>query len=271
MNLQNKRIVITGATSGIGLDLAITIAKLKGVRIVAVGRDIEKIPAIDNIFKFKADVSKQNEMDALFDFSIQKMGGIDIFFANAGFAYYERLGVSSWNHIEDIFSTNVLAPIYSLTKMIETNKKSEFMVVVTNSVIGKLPFPGFSLYTGTKFALDGFNSAMQYEMPENGHLMMVYPVATYTDFFNRSAKESYMPWPRQTVKETTAAVLKGIKRNKKRVYPYPFIKVLLYTMNLFPFSMNIYHRIQQKKMNNTINKKNKVSMRKKKENAIFFE
>lgn len=248
MNLENKRIVITGATSGIGLHLLKVISEKAGVQLVACGRKTENLPHANNIYPFRADVSTQEGMDALFHFSMEKMGGIDIFFANAGFAYYEKFGSASWKHIEDIFSTNVVSPLYALSKMIELNNSNEFMVIITCSVIGKLPFPGFSLYTGSKFALDGFNSAMQYEMPENGHLMLVYPVATYTEFFRRAGENSNMPRPHQKTEEVVKAVLKGITRNKKRVFPFPLIKPVLYLINLFPFLVKPYYSVQKKKV-----------------------
>lgn len=249
MKLENKNIVITGATSGIGLELLNNLSKIFGTKIVASGRKIENIPVKDNIFPFQADISNEKAVNDLFQFAVDRMGHIDIFIANAGFANYEKLETASWEKTESLFLTNVVSPIYSLTKMIELNKSRQFMVIITCSVIGKLPFPGFSIYTGSKFALDGFNSAMQYEMPDNGHLMLVYPVATYTEFFNRAGEKTQMPWPRQSAFDVVKAVKKGILKNKKRVYPFPLIRPLLYFMHIFPFSFNIYQSIQKKKLN----------------------
>lgn len=256
MNIENKRIVITGATSGIGLHLLKEIAAISGTTIVASGRKIENIPAAENIYPFKADISQEKEAEALFDFAMEKLGGIDLFFANAGFSYYEKLGAASWEHVENLFATNVISPLYSVTKMIELNPTNEFMIVITCSVVGKLPFPGLSLYTGTKFALDGFSTAMQYEMPDNGHLSLIYPVATYTEFFNRASENSNMPWPRQHTNDVVKAVLKGVAKNKKRIYPFPLIRPMLYLMNIFPFIYTIYHQIQKKKLNQLLNSDN---------------
>lgn len=255
MILENKRIIITGATSGIGLHLLKAVAEKAGAQIVACGRKTENLPQAANIYPFKADISQPKEVDALFDFAIEKMGGVDIFFANAGFAYYEKLETASWKHIEDIFSTNVVSPLYALTKMITLNKTNEFMVIITCSVIGKLPFPGFSLYTGTKFALDGFNTAMQYEMPDNGHLMLVYPVATYTEFFHRAGENTNMPRPHQKTEDVVKAVMKGVARNKKRVFPFPLIKPVLYLINMFPFLLKPYYNAQKRKVNRLTSQK----------------
>lgn len=249
MEIKNKRIVVTGATSGIGLELVKVFSTIEGTRIVASGRKIENVPSAENIYGFKADVSQPDEVDALFNFSIEKFGGIDIFIANAGFAYYGKFNNTDWNHVNNIFSTNVVSPLYSLAKMIDLNPVNEFMVLITCSGIGKLPYPGFALYTGSKFALDGFNSAMQLEMPDNGHLGMIYPVATYTGFFDHAEmKENQMPWPRQETKSVVSAIISGIDSNKKHIYPFPALKLLIYFSHIFPFLTNIYLKMQAKKL-----------------------
>lgn len=241
MQLENKKIVITGASSGIGLALLKEISKIVGTEIVACGRKIDNIYSAPNIHKFKADVSLPEQVDALFEFAISKMGEVNIFLANAGFGIYEKLRKAEWSHINQIFSTNVISPIYSLTKMIQLNPENEFSVIITCSGIGKLPYPGFALYTGSKFALDGFNDSMQYEMPANGHLQMIYPVATYTGFFtNADMTKNQMPWPRQETSAVVDAVLKGIKKNKTHIYPYKLFPVLYYFAQILPFAKRIF-------------------------------
>lgn len=249
MEIKNKRIVVTGATSGIGLELVKALSAFPGTSIVASGRRIENIPETGNIFPFKADVSQPAGVDALFRFAVEKLGGIDIFIANAGFAYYEKFRLADWEHVNNIFATNVVSPLYSVAKMIELNPQNEFTVLVTCSAIGKLPYPRFALYTGTKFALDGFNSAMQVEMPRNGHLSMIYPVATYTGFFDRAEmQKNQMPRPRQHADKVVKAVINGIQKNRKKIYPFVPLRFLVYLSHLFPFLMNIYLKLQAKKL-----------------------
>lgn len=249
MKIQNKRIVITGASSGIGFELVQKLSSFEGTKIIASGRNIEKIPLAKNIIGYKADISNQYETDKLFDFAIEKMGGIDIFIANAGFGYYERFRNKGWEHIDEIFKTNVISPLYSLGKMAELNSSKEFSVVITCSAIGKIPYPGMALYTASKFALDGFNSAYQSEIPQNGHLVMVYPVATYTRFFeNANMKGKDMPRPRQHVSNVVKSIINGIEKNKKHVYPYRPISFLVWFTNLLPFTLNLFMSISAKKI-----------------------
>ena len=113
---KNKRIVLTGATSGIGLLLLEKLAD-QGAYIIAVGRNISALKETSQITPFACDVSDPVNIDRLFNFALSKMGGIDIFFANAGFGYCEQLQSADWEHIDNIVRTNVYSPIYSLEKV----------------------------------------------------------------------------------------------------------------------------------------------------------
>ncbi|WP_347460416.1 SDR family NAD(P)-dependent oxidoreductase [Clostridium sp. DMHC 10] len=141
MNLNGKRIIITGASSGIGLELLKMLSKYDA-SIIAVGRNVENIPVINSkIIPYKCDVSKKENIDELFDFTLEKMKGIDIFVANAGFAYCEEINKADWNHAEKIFNTNVISPIYSFEKMKELNRGKRYTVAITCSAVSNVPLP----------------------------------------------------------------------------------------------------------------------------------
>ena len=61
-----------------------------------------------NVYPFFADVSTKEGADSVIDFALNKLGKIDCFIANAGFAYYERLNKPDLEHNKQIFDTNVL-------------------------------------------------------------------------------------------------------------------------------------------------------------------
>ena len=151
MDIRNKRIVITGATSGIGQQLMLLLSRYEGTKIIAVGRQMRHIPIAMNIIPFKAELSEEKDIDALFDFAEKEMGGIDIFISNAGTFYFNTHEKAQWNDFENIFKTNVFASIYATKKMLELHKKSanEFLVAITVSGLAKLPLPGNPVYLGT--------------------------------------------------------------------------------------------------------------------------
>lgn len=232
---KNKKIILTGATSGVG---EILLHKLMsaGATVIAVGRNVEKLIETSNLYVFATDISQKENVNALFEFALSKMGHIDVFFANAGFAYCEKLTAANWERIDKIFRTNVYSPIYALEKMIEICGEKEFSYVITASGVAQTPLFSFSIYTATKFAVDGFSQAMHLELPPNAHLTTVYPVAMKTEFFNRSGENALMP-PifRQKPEVVVNKMLKGIPRKKKYIRPMPLFNFTVWLMGVFPF------------------------------------
>lgn len=232
---KNKRIVLTGATSGIGKLLLEKLASY-GAFVVAVGRNISGLKETSHIFPFSCDVSRQENIDRLFHFALDKLGTIDIFFANAGFGYCEQLKKADWNHIDNIFRTNVYSPIYGLEKMIELSGEKEFSYIITSSGVAQTPLAGFSLYTATKFSVDGFSQAMHLELPKHIHLTTVYPVAMKTEFFERSGEGAPLP-PifHQKPEVVVNKILNGVSEQKRYIRPMPLFNFTVWFMNVFPF------------------------------------
>jgi uncharacterized protein len=237
--MQNKNIIITGASSGIGADI-LRLAAENGNKIFAVARNIDKIPSLPGVKSFSCDVSVKENIDKMFVAAIEYLGEIDYFFANAGFAYYEIIENADWQHNEAIFNTNVFSVFYSIQKLKEIKKDKAFNFIVTASAISHLPYPGFALYSATKFALRGFADAYRYELGHNQKLTMVYPVATYTQFFNVASADT-MPWPRQKSITVAKAALRGAEKGKKHVYPSCLFRMGIFLNGIFP----VYRMVQK--------------------------
>jgi short-subunit dehydrogenase len=216
--------------------------------VIAVGRAIEKIPALSGVYPFAADISTQEGVDAVFDFALEKLGNIDVFIANAGFAYYERIKTPDWEHAERIFSTNVLSPIYGLEKMLQICGNRKFTYAITASGFGRTYMPGYSLYCGTKYALHGFVSPMQYELPSNAHLCTIYPVAMETEFFNRAGgKKMPRPFLSQKVTPAVKNILKDLQKERRSSYPCRILPLLIWLSSVFPFLLRIINYKEKKK------------------------
>jgi NAD(P)-dependent dehydrogenase (short-subunit alcohol dehydrogenase family) len=93
-----------------------------------------------DVVLFTYDLSQKNAIDKLFEQVLNLWGKIDVFVANAGFAYYEKLETANWQHIEKIYQVNTFAPIYSLLKMKELNKDKDFYVCITASAMATMGF-----------------------------------------------------------------------------------------------------------------------------------
>lgn len=225
MKLRGKRVVITGASSGIGLEILKQLLAYD-CRVVACARQVEKLKDLQDsplangrLYLKRCDVSDKDELDELFRYSLGKLGHIDLFIANAGFAYYEVLGEPDWEHTEKIFETNVFGMIYCAERMKQLRGKKPYNFVVTASAMGLLSLPGYALYSGTKAAVRGFADAYRYELGDRQHFQVIYPVATRTEFFNRAGDSTPVPWPTQTPQTVARRVIAGIERDKNHIFP----------------------------------------------------
>ncbi len=214
MDLEGKRIILTGASSGIGLEL-LPILHKKGAKVLAVGRRAYP-PEYSSVTYFQKDVSTQAGIDALFMMADQVLGGIDIFIANAGFAYYEQAEKADWVHTENIFDINVTSPIYAFHLLKKVKGDDPFQFVATASAISYIPLPGYALYSGTKHAIQGFCDAARFELPKHQVITLIHPIATKTAFFQG---DTPVPFPAQTAQTVAKHYIRGIERNKAHIFP----------------------------------------------------
>ena len=184
--INNKTIVITGASSGIGKAILEMLAAPEyNNRIVAASRSIGKLTGFgENVTLFPCDLSGREGVDALFAEAEQVLSNIDILICNAGAPYYERYDYEDWNRIEKIFDLNTFSCMYSYSKYLRHLKGREGHLVYTISAMGEMALPGYALYAATKFAMKGFQQAIRDEAPKNLKITCIYPVSTKTNFFN---------------------------------------------------------------------------------------
>lgn len=258
----NKNIVITGASSGIGRAILALLAPNDGNRIIAACRNSGKITGFrDNVIPFSCDLSTKDGVDSLFAKIEETFEKADIFIANAGAPYYEKLDYVDWDRIESIFNLNTVAPIYTYSKYIAHLNGREGRLVYTISAMGEMAIPGYALYTGTKFAMKGFQQAIRLEKPKNLKLTCVYPVSTATNFFNVGGNgiKVEKPFPVQEPEAVAAAVVKGIENGKKQVYPCPVYLPSKVLMTAVPPVRTAYWAVEKGRLNRFLKRKEKQS------------
>ncbi len=241
MILTGKVIIVTGASSGIGYALTKRLLD-EGAHVMAVSRSIEETDLEhDYLIKKNADLSNEKNIDAIFDAAIKRYGHIDAFIANAGFAYYERFQDKDFKHIDKLLKLDLYSVMISAQKMKQVNDTHPFNFMATLSAVSYVPMPGYAVYTTAKAGLKGFMESYQLELDKDQVLQSVYPVATDTNFFDVIDKEN-KPWPVQTSETVARAMVKGLKRNKKRIYPS---KLFMLGIKLFPWVLCAYKRRQK--------------------------
>lgn len=251
MDLKGKNIVLTGASSGIGREMLRLLTAYEGIQIVAVARHVEDIPQMEGVvYPFAADAGTQEGVDSIFCYVRETIGDIDIFIANAGFAYLERLNDPDWQHIEKIYSLNVFCPVYSLEKLVAVNKDRVCAFVCTVSGAGLVSLPAYSLYCSTKAALHQFVQTYRYEQKKSLQLTAVYPVATRTGFFDKATGEqdTPVPFPSQDTKTVARKIVKGMEKGRKNIYPSVLFRLFFPVGRAFPFMLKIYSLLEKRKV-----------------------
>lgn len=256
MKLSGKNVVITGASSGIGLEL-LKLFLEEGCRIVAAARSINKITLTNpNLFLYCCDISSQEGVDSLFTYALKELGTIDLFVANAGFAYYEKIDTPDWSHINAIYNTNFISAIYSAERMKQLHGKNPFTFIVTASAMSFLSLPGYALYSSTKAALRSFAEAYRWELEKGQRFQVVYPIATRTNFF-RQAGDSPIPWPAQDSKWVAQSIIKGIRKDRNNIFPSKIFYLTKMLSNVLPFINQLYVRMQYRNFSHWLANRNK--------------
>jgi uncharacterized protein len=237
MELDHKNIVLTGAAAGIGLAV---LKRLAGcdARIMAVDLNAGALQtacgALKHVIPYQCDLSTPENVDRLFDEALKTLGSVDIFIANAGFAYFEAISQPDWAHIERIYRVNVFNAIYTVEKMQALNGNRPHKTVITASAMAHIAVPGYALYSPTKAALDRFAEAYRWQLADPRSLLLVYPIATRTGFFEAAGSGVPTPWPSQTPEKVARAILRGIERDQKSVYPSRVFQLVLFLDRFLP-------------------------------------
>lgn len=246
--ITNQNIVLTGCNSGIGLEVLKLLAPHNKVLCVDKNVDILQDFASESTFILQKDVSSKEAVDAIFDEALAKLGSIDIFYANAGYPYYEEMNYVDWDRVSAMFETNVFSPIYSYQKYMEYLHGKKGIFAITVSAIGIMAMPGFTIYSASKFAMHGFQQGLRLEKPKNIQLTCLYPVATDTGFFRAANPiEFEKPFPVQQPDVVARKMVRGIEKGKKTVSPCALFGLAQFLIKFFPCVRTMYWALEKKK------------------------
>lgn len=248
--IDNKNIVLTGASSGIGFEVLKLLAGGSGNRILAVARHVDNIKYFaDNVTAFPCDISTREGVDRVFEKAEELFGTIDLFYANAGFPYYEEFNYTDWDRVDAMFRTNTISPIYTYAKYIRHLNGRPGILAYTVSAIGEMAMPGYAIYSSSKFALNGFQQAIRLEKPDNLQITCLYPIATDTNFFKvANAVEFEKPFPVQKPYVVARKMVEGIEQGKERVSPSGLFGLSKVLMGVVPPVRKVYWKMETAKL-----------------------
>lgn len=170
MRLHGNKILITGATAGIGEALLNKFLSLNN-QVIAVGRNKAKLQELgqkDNkIIPFACDVSKAKDLDKLMLFIEQKHSDTNVLINNAGIQYsYLFMEEIQWlNRIEKEVNVNFLAPFKLIALLLPTLKSNDNAAIVNvSSGLGLVPKMQAPVYCGTKAGIHIFSKSLRYQL-----------------------------------------------------------------------------------------------------------
>jgi short-subunit dehydrogenase len=172
MNLENKRILLTGASGGIGSLIAKSIS-LKGAVICLVGRNANKLNSLKTeiesaggkAFVIEADLSIPGTPEMVAKKALQQLGDIDILINNAGILDFIAFEDQTESRIAEMINTNVTSLIQLSRAVIPTfQQKNSGHFLFVGSIFGSLGFPHYATYCASKFAVHGFSQALRREL-----------------------------------------------------------------------------------------------------------
>ncbi|MCB0754685.1 MAG: SDR family oxidoreductase [Flavobacteriales bacterium] len=231
--IKDKVVIITGGSSGIGKACAERFGRERG-RICITGRNAENLEAAAEELRAKnievmtvqGDVAKEEDCVRIINQTLNTYGRIDVLINNAGIsmrAFFLHLDLSV---IRQLMEVNFFGTVYCTNYALKQLLKYNGSVVGISSVAGYQGLPGRTGYSASKFAMEGFLSALRLENHNTGlHVMIVNP--GYTESNIRKAAlvadgSSQGESPRDegnmmTAEEVADHIYNGVKNRKKRV------------------------------------------------------
>lgn len=230
-NLNNKTVVISGASGGIGSSLTKTLIIKYNCKVIGIGRNEGKLKDIKNSLKELSD----NFTYSVFDVSIKQNWvdfknkltdnnvSIDMLINNAGFMLpFKKFDLYSDEEIEEIINTNFIAHVNAIKILMPLLNNSQNPAIVNVcSAAGLCAVVGESMYCATKFAMRGLTETLRQDYKKQILVCGVYPGFIKTDILNRMSvtdknnkliNKLMMP-----VEKATKKIIKGVRKKKKAI------------------------------------------------------
>jgi len=232
-------IVITGASDGIGAEIARQMADRYGVKAVLVlaARDVAKLQTVASqcaavgarTLILPVDVSEQSQCIQLIETTVKNLGGIDILINNAGIsaqAFLQEVESQKLNLYDYIMRVNHWGSVWCTHAALPHLLASQGRIVAVASLAGLVGLPGLTAYCSSKFAMTGFFESLRTELIDSGVCVTIaYPGFVDTqmrvhrlnaqgevDSSNRHISKNAMP-----VEECARLIVQATMRRKRQV------------------------------------------------------
>lgn len=257
---KDKVIIVTGASSGIGENLALRFSHL-GAKVVLAARNKAKLTALKNhinasgkeAIAVKTDIAIEKEVINLINRTQDKWGRIDILISNAGQYIQGYMNDINSEAFRRSFEVNFYGSLYAVKHIVPImdNQKAGHIVFI-NTLDAKKGIVGDGPYVVAKSALDGFADVLRQEVKDTGiKVLTVYPSRVDTPMIQHIHVSCFSP--KMSVEKVVNAVVKGILKNKPLIVVPQMLYLLGALNNVFPRVMDWLYkkfRLEGEKISN---------------------
>ena len=198
LNVENKVVIVTGASSGIGEATARLLAK-NGAKVVLGARRTDRLKTIakdihaeGGIAEYKTlDVTKPEQLEELAQFAKSKFDRIDVLINNAGvmpLLALDQLKVEEWDRMIDVNIKGVLYGIAAVLPMMKAQKAGQ--IINLSSIGGHAVYPTAAVYCATKFAVGAISEGLRQEVGGDLRVTVISPGTTESELANSISDEA---------------------------------------------------------------------------------
>jgi len=231
VRLKNARVIVTGASQGIGRAIGLEFAR-RGAQVALASRNRPALEEVAASIKAEGgaavviptDVTAMGGVERMAKDAIRELGGIDILVNNAGIGMQAPIADASSADVEALFALNVLAAAAAIRAVVPIMRAQHAgMIVNISSMAGRIVIPRIGYYSASKFALTAIGDALRMEEGHRGiKVMNVFPGNTRSSFAEnrlgipgRAAHQRLGPVSAEKVARRIAI---AVERDQRSVY-----------------------------------------------------
>lgn len=248
IDLQDRVIAITGASSGIGAATALACARA-GMHVALSARRVQPMQALAEQIRAMGrratvtacDVSVEEEVERWVREVSSEFGRIDAAYANAGYGVFASVEATTDRQMRDIFETNFHGTMRLIRAVLPVmRRQGRGHIVICSSAASEISLPMYGAYCATKAAQDSIAGALRAELAGSGiAVSSVHPIGTTTAFFEFTrdggkVRSNTPDWMMQSPEHVARCIVRALRRPRPEVWPSPLSRFGLALTTAFP-------------------------------------